>query len=386
MTLLRRALQRELVDFLDKLQGNDLDIAKVSKAAFCKARKKLKPVAFVKLNQILLDTFYASDNTTVKLWKGYRLLASDGSTVEVPNSDEVQQEWGVFTTRSDGKKICLAHLEQTYDVLNNMALVSSIDSFNVSELPLFWQHLEQIVPCQETDLHILDRYYANFLLIFYLHHRGDQFCFRMKKHWQVVKDFYDSDQQDITITLNLSSKDRKQAKMLGITQHQLTCRLVKVSLDSGETEILLTSLVDRSVSIEDLKELYGLRWGVETSYAALKHKAELENFSGRSIRAIKQDYFAKVFILNYTALIIQPVDRLLQKAPRKKHIHQVNRNEALARMKYATIDLFLFENIKATLEKLFDMFYRFTEPIRKGRKFNRHKIPKRKYPRNQCPV
>lgn len=387
MTLLRRALQRELVDFLDKVQREDFDIYQVSKAAFCKARKKLKPVAFIKLNEILLDSFYDQSNGDVQLWKDYRLLASDGSTAEVPNSEEIQREWGVFQERSDGKNICMARLEQTYDVLNHMSLVSSIDSFNVSESALFWQHLNQIKPIGEQDLHILDRYYASYLLMFYLHHRGDQFCFRMKKDWwKIVEHFFNSEENDQTITLNLPEKDAKRATQLGIKDHQITCRLVKIPLDSGETEVLLTSLIDPSVSIDDLKELYGLRWGVETSFAALKHKTELENFSGKSIKVVQQDYFAKLFILNYTALLIQPVDRLLESKPKTKHTHKVNVNEALARMKFAVVDLFLFENIKATLQKLLKAFYTFTEPIRKNRKFNRHKLPKRKYHRNYTHV
>jgi hypothetical protein len=387
LTLLRRAIQRELVDFISKLQDGDVDIAQVSKAAFCTARKKLKPEAFIKLNEILIDTFYDASNDKVRLWKDYRLLASDGSTAEVPNSLEIQNEWGVFQERADGKKICLARLQQTYDVLNHMSVVSSIDSFNVSESTLLWQHLEQIKPTMEKDLHVLDRYYASHLLMFHLAHRGDEFCFRMKKNWwKVVEDFYNSEDQDRIISLSLPKKDHQKAAQLGIEEKQISVRLVKIPLDTGEIEVLLTSLTDSSVSLTDLKELYGLRWGVETSFSALKHKAELENFSGKSIKVVKQDYYAKLFILNYTALLIHPVDQLLRDRPKAKYTHQVNLNEAMARMKYAVIDLFLFQRIPQTLKKLFDAFYAFTEPIRKGRKFNRPKIPKRKYHRTYCSV
>lgn len=387
MTLLRRAIQRELVDFVDKLNQSGVDINSVSKAAFCKARKKLRPEAFIKLNEILLTTFYDKSNRDVKLWKEYRLLASDGSSAEVPNSGQIQQQWGVFKERTDGKKICMARIEQTYDVLNHMAVVSSIDSFNVSEATLFWQHLEQLKPIQEKDLHVLDRYYASHLLMFYLNHRKDQFCFRMKKDWwKVVERFYNSEDNDQIITISLPNKDIEKARKLGIEARQIKCRLVKILLDSGETEILLTSLTDQSVSMEDLKELYGLRWAVETSFGSVKHKVELENFSGKSIRVVKQDYFAKVFMLNYAALLIRPVNKILENSPKEKYTHKVNLNEALARMKYAVVELFLFDKIKMTLDKLYKAFYAFTEPIRHNRKFKRHKLPKRKYHRNYCHI
>jgi len=385
MTMLTRALQRELVDFIGKLQQESIDIAQVSKAAFCNARKKLKPIAFVKLNQSILDIYYGeADNPPRQLWKGiFRLLATDGSTAEVPNSQEVQQKWGVFKHRDDGKAICMSRLSQVYDVFNHLTISSRIDSFNVSESALFWDQLKA-TPAREGDLYLLDRYYASFLLIFYLQARGANFCFRMKKDWwKVVEKFYNSDQQSQIISLELPRKDHKMAGELGIKLRRIPCRLVKVPLDSGEIEILLTSLTDEvSYTIEDLKELYGLRWGIETHYCELKQKAELENFSGKSIKAIEQDYYAKMFILTYTAVLVQPVNRLLEEAPKIKYTHKVNFIEALARMKNAVIDLFIFNRIPLTLKKLYDWFAAFTEPIRKNRKFKRPKLPKNKKHRN----
>jgi hypothetical protein len=244
MSMLTRALHRELVDFIGKLQQESMDIAQVSKAAFCKARKKLK----------------------------------------------LKKDW-----------------------------------------------------------------------------------------WKVVERFYNSELDSQIVTLELPKKDHKVAGELGIQERKITCRLVKVALDSGETEILLTSLTDEATySIADLKELYGLRWGIETHYCALKQKAELENFSGKSIKAIQQDYYAKIFILTYTAVLVQPVNRLLEQAPKKTHTHKVNFIEALARMKNAVIDLFIFKRIPQTLRKLYDWFAAFTEPIRKNRKFKRPKLPKTK--------
>lgn len=388
MTLLRRALQRELVDFVDKLQSGEVDFSQVSKAAFCKARKHLKPVAFVKLSGLIIDKFYAPSNTAVLLWKDYRLIAHDGSTAEVPNDPKVTAEWGVFKTRSDGKKICMARLEQSYDVLNHLCLSASIDSFSVSETELLRRNLREIKAIEEQDLHILDRYYASYQLIFELALRGDAFCFRMKKDWwKVVERFYNSESDDEVVTLSLPPKHHQWAQQQGIVNHSLSVRLVKIELDSGEIEVLLTSLIDQSsVSLPDLKELYRLRWGVETAFDALKHKTEFENFSGKSIRIIQQDYFAKIFILNYAAILIQPVDELLVEKPKKKYIHQVNRNEALARLKYGVIDLFFFGKISETISRLINAFEAFTEPIRPGRKFNRPKLPKRNYHRNRCPV
>ena len=43
--------------------------------------------------------------------------------------------------------------------------------------------------------------------------------------------------------------------------------MVKLKLSSGETELLLTNLYDeKRFTLEDLNYLYGLRWGIETTY------------------------------------------------------------------------------------------------------------------------
>jgi hypothetical protein len=40
-----------------------------------------------------------------------------------------------------------------------------------------------------------------------------------------------------------------------------------------------------------LKELYHLRWGIETFLGVLKERLKIENFTGKTVIAIKQDFF-----------------------------------------------------------------------------------------------
>jgi Transposase DDE domain len=49
--------------------------------------------------------------------------------------------------------------------------------------------------------------------------------------------------------------------------------------------------------------LYHLRWGIETFYGRLKTRLGLENFSGTSPEAVKQDFFAPVFITGLESIL-----------------------------------------------------------------------------------
>ena len=59
---------------------------------YLQQRKRLNPEIFPYLNRNYLMDFYHSDEP--KLWKGYLLIAIDGSKAEVPNSKENRETFG----------------------------------------------------------------------------------------------------------------------------------------------------------------------------------------------------------------------------------------------------------------------------------------------------
>jgi IS4 transposase len=161
---------------------------------------------------------------------------------------------------------------------------------------MLWNALS-VLKLDRKDILVFDRYYASHLLIFYLHKRGVQFCFRMKDNWYEVQRFLRSGLESDDLIINLPARDQRKADELGIKEKRFKCRLLKVQLDSGETEILLTSLTNETkITVADLYELYGLRWFVEEAFKTFKHKVCLENFSGKSDKAVLQDFYVKIFL------------------------------------------------------------------------------------------
>ena len=386
MSNLQKAIQREIALFKDAIELDGGSIPEVSKAAFCKARNKLKPTIFVALSDIVLDEFYQSD--LVQHWRGYRVIGIDGSTAEMPNSDQIKYQYGIFKHRDDGKAICMSRMLLAYDTLNHMTLAGSIDKMEESETSMLWKGLPGL-DLKKNDLLVFDRYYASHLLFFYLGKRGVQFCFRMKKNWwKVVESFYNSGKDSKVVTLELPAKDKEQATALGIAKTKLKCRLTRIELEGGETEILLTSLVNEEIfTVADTKELYGLRWPVEDAYKTFKHKVCVENFSGKSVKSVMQDFYVKIFIMNLTAAAVRPINDALNKPSAKvKYTYQVNLIEAIATMKRAVVSFFITKQIGKALKRLFERMSNITEPIRPGRKFKRKHLPKRKHHMNYKPV
>ena len=146
-----------------------------------------------------------------------------------------------------------------------------------------------------------------------------------------------------------------------------------MDLAGGETETLLTSIMDKDFyPCEIFKERYHLRWTTEENYKTAKCRIEIENFSGKSVESVYQDFHAKVFAMNLTAALTHPAqDIIAGQHEQKKYAYRINFTQALSKMKDSLVLLFIRSNIIEILNKLLDLFIATIEPIRPGRKYPR---------------
>jgi len=85
--------------YLSNIFDEDLDT--VTKGAYTQARANIKHTAFIELERDVRDKFYAEYD--YKTFKGYRLLAVDGSMVTLPNNKEMQEEFGTIKVSNQYK-------------------------------------------------------------------------------------------------------------------------------------------------------------------------------------------------------------------------------------------------------------------------------------------
>lgn len=89
LNFVKKSLQLELDDFFKKIQKGDESI---SKQGFLQARQKVSPKAFIYLLDKINNWFY--NETDFKKYRGYRLLAIDGTVIELHNSEELRNTYG----------------------------------------------------------------------------------------------------------------------------------------------------------------------------------------------------------------------------------------------------------------------------------------------------
>lgn len=378
----KTTIQRELDSFYRSVLNKDFNIRAVTKGAFSRARAKLKPEAFKRLAQVGLKVFY--EDAPVFNWAGFRLLAIDGSRLLLPRHKTVEEEFGVyeFGPNADVPQ-SMAICSIMYDTLNLVPIDGQIAPYKSSERCLLVEHLEYT---QKGDLLILDRGYPAVWLFFLLKAKEIEFCVRMSGYWWVdVDNFNKSDLQDTTLTLRLPKKDRKRLeKFPGWIDKEITLRLVKVELVTGETEILCTSLMDAARFPTGIfAELYHHRWAAEESFKMLKARAELENFSGKTAIAVKQDFHAKLYAITLCSIYAHPIEEKVKaeyiQGQNRKHAQKINRTSALDMLHKILIPTFLKRKFKEAIKAFDDIIYKTRELLRPGRAFPRNKKPKRKY-------
>jgi len=381
----KSSIQRELNRFYKEVNQSDFNIREVTKGAFTQARAKLKPEAFKRLNEVAVNTFY--NEAEYYVWHNMRLLAVDGTRLVLPNHPTVVEEFGVhqFGPKADSPR-SLAIASFLYDPLNLLTIDSQIAPYASSEQDLLIEHLDKV---DAGDMLLLDRGYPSFWLLFLLKARGIEFCVRLKENWWLkVKDFTESSEKERIVTFSLPKKDRNKLKGFPhMFDTEITCRLIKVELENGEKEVLCTSLIDgEAYPYSDFEQLYHYRWNEEEAYKLLKCRIELEDFSGKTAKAVKQDFHAKAFLMTLCAAYAHPIEEKVIaefKADKdRKHGQKINRTEAIANTMDMLVPTFVRKKFREALQAFDLLTWQTREIIRPERSNPRNKKPKRLYSMN----
>lgn len=162
-------------------------------------------------------------------------------------------------------------------------------------------------------------------------------------------------------------------KLLNTVYH---LRLVKFQIvlsdGSSATEILLTNLPESDFDVEVMKELYHLRWDVETCYRSMKSQLKMEEFSGYRECLIRQDIYACVLVYYAVSDVVCAKENLKKiKCERYKYEMAFNRNFATGKLKHLILKIFVYYDqpklAKKASIKLNKVMLRNLCPIRNDR-------------------
>lgn len=298
----------ELMDFYGA-QNKEVD---VTENGFYYARKKLNPEAIRVMSNEFISNVYDSDKYPLKKYKDLYVLGIDGSKFILPNTKENEF---IFGKNKEGNYPVQGLLSSLHDCLNSIKLDVLVGSIFDNERVFASDHIQYF--CEnyiEKAIFTFDRGYPSMRLVNQLIESKQYFLFRIPTTFLsgYIKDMKTGEDKLVEVTFDRKNtneyrNDRQFRMKLMLTAYKLRFTKIQIGVNDDGTlkeEILLSNLPIDKFSVENLKELYNIRWNVETSYNHLKNRMKMEEFSGYHPNLILQDIYADTWLFNLVSLMI----------------------------------------------------------------------------------
>lgn len=355
---------------------------RISKQAFSKQRRKLNPKMFIQLNKEYIESVYKY--AFIEKLKDYIVTAVDGSVFQLPNSQELRKEFGGQKSNKEGVRFTArATVSGIYDVRNNIMIDAIIDKYNVSERTLAKKNIENmcsILAEENKIITIFDRGYLSIEMLMFMMESPVFYLFRLQGNtFNSERTSMKTNDEIVQLELSYNRLSRisdmnikKKAKEL----KSIPARMVKITLETGEDEYLITNIPFEEFNAEEIGKLYFERWGIETAYDIIKNKLYIENISGKSKIIVEQDFYSQMLVYNMVEDLKNGANLEVkkQKNPDLKYNYKVNINVLVGTFREYMIKVAI-EQDPAEAERIYTwMFEEIIEnlvPIRPNRKYPR---------------
>ena len=299
-----------------------------SKQAMFKAINKLNPDTIpLIIREFALD-YYASQE--YKTLDGYIVLACDGTKLDLPKTQEMRERFGGTLNMHVKDTAQIKKPQGTcsvlVDVLNHIVLDAQVDSYNTSEIPLLYKHLENCRDVLKSKKVILlcDRYYGSAEIFLYCRPHGYHYLIRSKSY--MYKDKVAEVKEDGDISIEITRAWQRRLKRDDCREHAsdqpiLDMRIVKNHYEYFQTDKRLQKepITVDSTYITDLPRdthpkdtIVGLyhtqRWDIETAYMGIKNHLEAERFNSGKYNIVMNEIYGKILCYSICGLIYTCAD------------------------------------------------------------------------------
>lgn len=319
----------------------------ITRQAIGKQRMYISPKLFMDMSESFIDKLYGKYKGFSK-FNGYIICACDGSIFDLPNTPTTKKAFNIPSDTVFKRFLSRGRVSCILDIHSKHILTSKIVSRSFGEVKLAIEHLNNLN--KRFDLIkliiIYDRGYGSTELMINTAYLNSKFIIRLNsKAFKKKIQQMNSDDEIMQVNIKnyiLKKINDEKVREFAVKMERLEFRVVKVKLKNGDIEVLATNLDKNEFSKNDLKELYGKIWTIETRYDKLKNFIELEEFSGIRKEINEQDFYAGIFIYNVATTV-------------KFNIENTNTNETKNKTKKY--------NITANFSSIVTLIYDYLYPL-----------------------
>ena len=357
-----------------------------SSSALCQQRDKLDISAFQRILRLFINAF-----DDYKTWKGYHILACDGSDVNIAY-DEKDEE----TKRQNGnnKPFSQFHINGLYDCINHVFWDTSIDTASktrecVALMEMITKHDYPV-----NSIITADRGYEKYNLMACCIENNQKFLIRTKDinvYSSILANLdLPNEEFDLDFTKTLTRKQTNETKYnkkkytyLPYSSdfdyfdtaefYEMNLRVVRFKISDDAYECLVTNLTRDEFDLAELKKMYHMRWDIETAFKVLKYIIGMMSFHSKKRNFIQQEIYSAILLHCLTNIITERIQ--IEQSGKRKHDYKVNLSTAVTNMR-----LWLRKVIGT--EELIKRIKKYLAPVRPDRKYQRNMKPKSVVPFN----
>jgi hypothetical protein len=260
----------------------------------------------------------------MKRYRGYRLLAVDGSDLQTPVNPQEKENY--FHGEPGTKGYNLLHLNALYDLCSSMyidALIQNRREWN--EHKAVTEMVDRSCIHNKTIL-IADRGYESYNNLAHIERKGWNYLIRIKdvSSTGILSglNLPKSDEFDVDIRRILTRKQTKEFKanpelyrylssscvfdfldLHHCTLYPISFRIVRIRITDDTYETIITNLDRGTFPASEMKKLYHMRWGIETAFRSLKYAVGMLSFHSKRAEYISQEVFAALIMYNFAQWI-----------------------------------------------------------------------------------
>lgn len=333
-----KSLKDELLEYFD------FDNHTPSNSSFNQRRAQVLPEAF----EFLFKEFSSIFTDNSPSYDGFRLIACDGTDLCIARNCNDKSTYIQSADNSQGYNIL--HLTVLYDLCSRTYIDGIIQpKKDEHETAALWTMSDRYRGSQNT-IFIADRNFENYNAFAHIQERGMYYLIRVKdidsNGITSTHDFSTTPSFDEWKTITLTRKQTKEIKQNPrkyrlvmkkttfdyLDSHDnlfydMKMRIIRFPISESTYECIITNLPQELFPSEKIKELYHMRWGIETSFRELKYAIGLTRFHSKKIDYIKQEIWSRLLLYNFCEIITTKV--VVHKRETQKYDYQLNYTRAI---------------------------------------------------------
>ncbi len=273
--------------------GVEIRARPITDVALSQVRQKVGALPF----ENLLKHGYSKhidSHDSLTMYKGYRLFAVDGSSLNLPSFKELGDVFGRPSSTPKCRTLPQASFT-VLDLVNTGWIVDyKLEKYDASELS---QTKELTKILGKGDLLLADRLYFDTAWYKDLCKREVKFLFRVSNNRH--KSLTAQSRKSLELMRKEGNVDcLVQLKVKGKRSNSIQVRYLEIKREGMETLYFMTNLTKEEFSTDEIVTLYRMRWEIETEIRFLKGQDHLPVILSRKEVTVRQEMAARILAHN----------------------------------------------------------------------------------------